>query len=64
MSFQAKLYANRHGKAENPPRKNKFQVTGDVEQAQAIADGDKAAIKELLSAVARSLEETDLEDEV
>lgn len=60
--MQAKLYANRHGKAENPPRKNKFQVTGDVEQALAIANGDKAAIKELISAVADATESDEDDD--
>lgn len=55
--MQSKLYANRHGKAENPVRLNKFQLSGDVEEARAIVKGDKDALKELREALRDALNE-------
>lgn len=44
--MRAKMYANRHGKAQGV--KNNLQIAMSVEEADAIAEGNKSKLNELL----------------
>jgi hypothetical protein len=53
--FQVKKYANKEGKAMDPPQQNRVQITMALSEAQALSNRDKAMVKDLLDAVAEAV---------
>lgn len=53
--MRAKLYANRHGKAEG--RQNKLQLSMDREEAESIANGERDALKTVVASIKDALRE-------